>query len=145
MCLTAWWDPPRGRNSCWYFGGCRRGWQSKEAVVGFENGYNACKISWGSQAKMVSKCNRIASLVILNYKIFLGEVPQTPLTTGGQPPLSSSPPRTVGTRWTCLMAVPLSKSRRRPWLWCYTICTALLSEVRFRVAWCYGVKSALVG
>ena len=29
---------------------------------------------------MVSQCNRIASLVILNYKIFLGEVPQTPLS-----------------------------------------------------------------
>ena len=44
-----------------------------------KNSYNACKISWGSQAKMVSKCNRIASLVIFNYKIFVGEVPQTPL------------------------------------------------------------------
>ena len=52
-----------------------------------KNSYNACKISWGSQAKMVSKCNRIASLVILNYKIFLGEVPQNPLTRGGQPPV----------------------------------------------------------
>ena len=42
---------------------------------------------------MVIKCNRIASLVILNYKIFLGEVPQTPLTRGGSTPLSfSSPP-----------------------------------------------------
>ena len=41
-------------------------------------GYNVCKISWFSQAKMVSKCNRIASLVIFNYKIFMGEIPQTP-------------------------------------------------------------------
>ena len=42
---------------------------------------------------MVSKCNRIASLVILDYKIFLGEVPQTPLTRGGiNPPLVLSPP-----------------------------------------------------
>ena len=57
-----------------------------------KNSYNACKISWGSQAKMVSKCNRIASLVILNYKIFL---------EGGQPPpYRSLPPRAVGTRWT---------------------------------------------
>ena len=65
-----------------------------------KNSYNACKISLGSQAKMVSKCNRIASLVILNYKIFLGEVPQTPLTRGGSTHLSSFPPRVVGTRWT---------------------------------------------
>ena len=40
---------------------------------------------------MVSKCNRIASLVILNYKIYLVEAPQTPLTRGGQP-LSRPPP-----------------------------------------------------
>ena len=65
-----------------------------------KNSYNACKISRGSQAKMVSKCNKIASLVILNYKIFLGEVPQNPLTRGGgsQPPLVLLPPRAVGTR-----------------------------------------------
>ena len=31
---TALWDTSRGRNSCWYFGSCGRGWQSKEAVVG---------------------------------------------------------------------------------------------------------------
>ena len=53
-----------------------------------KNSYNACKVSLGSQAKMVSKCNRIASLVILNYKIFLGEVPQNPpLVLHPPPPL----------------------------------------------------------
>ena len=46
---------------------------------------------------MVSKCIRIASLVTLNYKSFLGEVPQTPLTS---PPLVLylPRPRAVGTR-----------------------------------------------
>ena len=71
---------------------------------------------------MVSKYNRIASLVILNYKIFLGEVPQTPLTRGGggvNPPLVLSPPSplvpsALGEHQRCSMAVPLSKSRRRP-------------------------------
>ena len=41
---------------------------------------------------MVSKCNRIASLVVLNYIIFLGEVPKTPLTVGGSPPSRPFPP-----------------------------------------------------
>ena len=27
----------------------------------------------------------------------------------------------------------------------YTICTAMFSEVRVRVAWCYGVKKGCVG
>ena len=74
-----------------------------------KNSYNACKISRGSQAKMVSKCNRIASLVILNYKIFLGEVPQTPLTRGGggvQPPLVLLVPSALGEHQRCSMAVP---------------------------------------
>ena len=77
-----------------------------------KNSYNAYKISWGSQAKMVSKCNRIASLVILNYKIFLGG------GGGGPPnPLLYSPlvPSALGEHQRCSMAVPLSKSRRRPW------------------------------
>ena len=76
-----------------------------------KNSYNACKVSLGSQAKMVSKCNRIASLVILNYKIFLGEVPKTPPLV--LPPLM---PSALGDHKRCSMAVPLFKSRRRPWL-----------------------------
>ena len=95
-----------------------------------KNSYNACKISWGSQAKMVSKCNRIASLVILIYKIFLGEFPQTPLTREGINSLLVPPPqpRAVGTRWIqqCSMAVPLSISRRRSCSVSYT--TALKME-----------------
>ena len=67
-------------------------WEGEEGAV--ENvcgmhlkyGYNVCKISWVSQAKKVSKCNRIASLFIFNYNIFMGETPQTPITRGGVPP-----------------------------------------------------------
>ena len=58
-------------------------------------GYNVYKISWVSQPKMVSKCNRIASLVIFSYKIFMGEIPK-PLTRGGRSPSRNLP----GTRWT---------------------------------------------
>ena len=83
------------------FGGC---WGGGGVAVKrvcnryLKNSYNACKVSLGSQAKMVSKCNRIASLVILNYKIFLGAVPNPPppppppLREGGQPPSRSLPP-----------------------------------------------------
>ena len=124
---TAWWDPLRGRNSCWYFSGffffffffLGGGGVAVERSCGrhLKNSYNACKKSWGSQAKMVSKCNRIASLVILNYKIFLGEVPRTPLTRGGSTPSRPLPPlpSTLGEHQRCSMAVPLSKNRRRPW------------------------------
>ena len=62
-------------------------------------GYNVCEICWVLQSKMVSKCNRIASLVIFNYKIFMGEIPKTPLTRRGRPPLVLSPTRAFGTRW----------------------------------------------
>ena len=68
-------DPPRGRNtcSCWYFGGCGRG-VAVEKVCGrhLKYSYNVCKISSVSQEKTVSKCNRIVSLVIFNYKMFMG-------------------------------------------------------------------------
>ena len=99
---TAWWDPPGSKWLLifWWLWegvaverGCGRHWK---------NSYNACKIRWGSQAKMVSKCNRIASLVILNDKIF----PNSPYETGGQPPSRPLPPscrrysvNTNGVQW----------------------------------------------
>ena len=113
----------------WLLGG-GVGWQSKKYVVGI---WNIAKISWVSQAKMVSKCNRIASSVIFNYKIFMVEVPLSPLTRWGLTPLSCSPPPpsppslvplALGEHRRRLMAIPLSKSRRRP---CY-VCSKELSH-----------------
>ena len=67
---------------------------------------------------MVSNCNRIASLVIFKYKIFMGEIPQTTLTRGGRTPSRALPPLVplaLGKPGRRLMAVPLFlKSRRRP-------------------------------
>ena len=40
---------------------------------------------------MVSKCNRIGSLVIFNNKNFVGEIPQIPLTRGGRTPSRALP------------------------------------------------------
>ena len=72
-------------------GGCGRGREGAvENVYGrhLKYGYNVCKISEFHKQKMVSKCNRIASLVIFNYKIFMGGIPQPPppLKRGGVPP-----------------------------------------------------------
>ena len=73
-------------------------------VVGFETSLNTscnfCTISRDSQAKMASKCIRIASTDILNLKLFSGEIPRTPLTKGGPPPLVLSPTRAFGMRRT---------------------------------------------
>ena len=101
-------------------------------------GYNVCNISWVSQAKMVSKCNRIASLVIFNNKIFMGEISQTTLTRGGRTPshaLLPLLPSALGERRQRSMAVPLSKSRRRPWI-LYTLSikeTQTFKWILFRV------------
>ena len=80
-------------------------------------GYNVCKISWVSQAKMVSKCNRIASLVIFSYNP--PPPPQkkkNPNESGTYPLSCSSPTRAFGTRWTstAFNDRTTSKSRRRP-------------------------------
>ena len=60
---------------------------------------------------MVSKCNRIASLVIFNYKFFMGEIPKTPLREGDDPLSCSLPlvPLALGEHRRRSMAVPLSK------------------------------------
>ena len=81
---------------------------------------------------MVSKCNRIASLVIFNYKIFMGEIPQTPPKERGTYPLSCCPPlvpSALGERRPRSMAVPLSKSQRRP---CNTVTPVSLRPEIFR-------------
>ena len=80
-------------------------------------------------SKIVSKCIKIVSTDVRKYKIFSGEIPRTPLTRGGQRPLSCSPPtRAFGTRERLrpFMAGPLFKSRRRPWLGMVTFADALL-------------------
>ena len=98
-------------------------------MVGFETSLNTascnvCTISRVSQAKIGL---RITSTDILNLKIFSGESPQTPLTRGGQTPLSCSPPlvpSALGEHLWHSMAVPLFKSRRRPCIIITLFCTA---------------------
>ena len=63
------------------------------AVYTHTNTANTHKVDWVSQAKMISKCIRIASRGILNSKIFWGAVPpNAPLREGGNPPSRPLPP-----------------------------------------------------
>ena len=74
---------------------CQDSWFSTRTWLHHNETY---KISSVSRAKIVPKLIKIVSTDVRNYKIFSGEIPQTPLTRGGCPLSCSPPTRAFGTR-----------------------------------------------